>query len=191
MPDPPTNVVATPGNAQATVTWNAPVNNGGAPIDHYTVTSSPPGGTATVNVMGELVDAEVAEVAGPKGRHDPNRAANRHGTEDGKVTVGGRRIPVRRPRVRGVPDENGVEHEVHLESYDTFASVDLLADHMVASMLAGLSGRRYQGALEPVGEAVQSVSSGRRSRRSLAGSSPPPPNAWLSSGPGRWTTSAG
>jgi transposase-like protein len=113
-----------------------------------------------LGVMGELVDAEVTEVAGPKGKHDPSRAATRHGTEDGKVTLGGRRIPVRRPRVRTVADDNGVEQEVHLESYDTFASVDLLADHMVASMLAGLSGRRYSSALEPVGEAVEAEASG-------------------------------
>lgn len=113
-----------------------------------------------LEVMGELVDAEVTEVAGPKGRHDPNRTVYRHGSEDGKVTLGGRRIPVFRPRVRAVADENGVEHEVRLESYDTFASVDLLADRMVASMLAGLSGRRYRSVLEPVGEAVEASSSG-------------------------------
>ena len=113
-----------------------------------------------LDVMGELVDAEVTEVAGPKGRHDRDRTAYRHGTEDGKVTLGGRRIPVRRPRVRTVADGNGVEREVRLESYDTFASVDLLADHMVASMLAGLSGRRYEQALEPVGEQVEAAASG-------------------------------
>jgi transposase-like protein len=113
-----------------------------------------------LDVMGELIDAEVTEVAGPKGKHNSDRAANRHGTEDGKVTLGGRRIPVRRPRVRTVADEAGVEREVHLESYDTFASVDLLADHMVASMLAGLSGRRYHSALEPVGDTVEATASG-------------------------------
>jgi putative transposase len=113
-----------------------------------------------LGVMGELVEAEVTEIAGPKGAHDKHRGAYRHGSEAGKVTLGGRRIPVRRPRVRTVADLDGVEHEVHLESYDTFASVDLLADHMVASMLAGLSGRRYQRALEPVGAAVEADSSG-------------------------------
>ena len=113
-----------------------------------------------LGVMGELMEGEVTEVAGPKGRHDPDRAANRHGTEAGKVTLGGRRIPVRRPRVRSVADDAGVEREVHLESYDTFASIDLLADHMVASVLAGLSGRRYTSALEPVGAAVTTTASG-------------------------------
>jgi putative transposase len=113
-----------------------------------------------LDVMRELVDAEVTDIAGPKGRHDADRGAYRHGTEDGKVTLGGRRIPVRRPRVRTVADGDGIEREVHLESYDTFASVDLLADHMVASMLAGLSGRRYERALEPVGETVEATASG-------------------------------
>ena len=113
-----------------------------------------------LEVMGELVEAEVSELAGPKGKHDPGRSAYRHGSEAGRVTLGGRRVPVRRPRVRTVADEGGGEREVRLESYDTFASVDLLAEQMVASMLAGLSGRRYQRALEPVGEQVEASASG-------------------------------
>ncbi len=132
--------------------------------------------------MGELVGAEVTEVAGPKGRHDPNRTACRHGSQDGKVTLGGRRIPVRRPRVRAIADDAGSEREVRLESYDTFASVDLLADHMIASMLAGLSGRRYHSALEPVGETVEASASGTSqssvSRRFITAS------GWPSSAPG-------
>jgi transposase-like protein len=113
-----------------------------------------------LEVMGELMEAEVAEVAGPKGKHSPDRVAYRHGSEDGKVTLGGRRVPVTRPRVRSVGDDDGEEHELRLESYDTFASVDLLADHMVAAMLAGLSTRRYQAGLEPVGEMVEAAASG-------------------------------
>jgi transposase-like protein len=113
-----------------------------------------------LEVMGELMEAEVTELAGPKGKHNPDRAAYRHGSEDGKVTLGGRRIPVGRPRVRSLAGEDTEEREVHLESYDTFAAVDLLADHMVASMLAGLSTRRYGAGLEPVGETVEELSSG-------------------------------
>lgn len=113
-----------------------------------------------LEVMSELMEAEVAELAGTKGKHDPGRAAYRHGTEDGKVTLGGRRVPVTRPRVRSVAGEDSDASEVHLESYDTFAQVDLLADHMVASMLAGLSTRRYRSGLEPVGEQVEEAASG-------------------------------
>lgn len=113
-----------------------------------------------LEVMGELLEAEVSELAGPKGKHDSERSVYRHGSEAGKVTLGGRRVPMRRPRLRTVADEDGLDRELRLESYDTFASVDLLGEHMVASLLAGLSGRRYRQVLEPVGEAVAREASG-------------------------------
>jgi hypothetical protein len=87
-----------------------------------------------LEVMAELLDAEVTELAGPKGRHDPARVAKRHGSQPGTVTLGGRRVPVRRPRVRSVGDG---EHELALASYQTFAATDLLAEGIVARMLAG------------------------------------------------------
>jgi hypothetical protein len=47
VPDAPTSVVASAGNAQATITFTAPGNNGGDTITSYTVTSSPGGFTST------------------------------------------------------------------------------------------------------------------------------------------------
>lgn len=44
VPGAPANVTATGGNSEATVTFTAPVSNGGLAITGYTVTSSPPGG---------------------------------------------------------------------------------------------------------------------------------------------------
>ena len=38
------------------------------------------------------MEAEVDEVVGPKGKHDPDRTAKRHGHEDGSMTLGGRRV---------------------------------------------------------------------------------------------------
>jgi putative transposase len=113
-----------------------------------------------LEVMGELIEAEVAAIAGPKGKHDAARRCYRHGSEDGRVTLGGRRVPVRRPRVRSIAEGDGSGREVQLESYETFASVDLLAERMFGSMLAGLSGRRYEHVLEPVGERVAEKASG-------------------------------
>ncbi|MGZ4666304.1 MAG: hypothetical protein ACXV5Q_15060, partial [Frankiaceae bacterium] len=45
-----------------------------------------------LDVMGELMAAEVTELAGPKGKHNPaGRTAYRHGDEDGTVVLGGRK----------------------------------------------------------------------------------------------------
>jgi Transposase, Mutator family len=110
-----------------------------------------------LEVMGELMDVEVTEVAGPRGKHDPARVAMRHGSEQGMVTLGGRRLGVRRPRVRSTSTD---AHEVQLESSTAFASTDLLAEGIVARMLAGLSTRRYPAGLEPVGEQVDAQASG-------------------------------
>lgn len=47
VPDAPLIGAATAGDAQAAVTFTAPVNNGGSPITRYTATSSPTGGVDT------------------------------------------------------------------------------------------------------------------------------------------------
>jgi putative transposase len=110
-----------------------------------------------LELMDELLAVEVTEVAGPRGKHNPARVAMRHGTQPGTVTLGGRRVGVRRPRVRTTGED---EHELELESYRVFASTDLLAEGIVARMLAGLSTRRYPAGLEPVGEQVDAQASG-------------------------------
>jgi hypothetical protein len=51
-------------------------------------------------VLEAMLAEDVARLVGPKGRHNPARAAVRHGSEPGQVTLGGRRVRIRRPRVR-------------------------------------------------------------------------------------------
>src|SRR5215217_3967626 len=106
-----------------------------------------------LGVLHELMEAEVDEVVGPKGKHLPGRAAVRHGHEGGEVTLGGRRVPVSRPRARTADGER----EVELESYAHFASRDPLADVMLERMLVGVSMRRYARTGEPVGSEVDEV----------------------------------
>lgn len=57
---------------------------------------------AGLQVMAAMMAADVDGLCGPRGRHDPDRGATKHGTDAGSVTLGGRRLPVRRPRVRAV-----------------------------------------------------------------------------------------
>ena len=104
-----------------------------------------------LGVMAELMEEEVCEVVGPKGKHDPDRSAVRHGHEDGEVTLGGRRVAVERPRVRTA---DGSE-EVTLATYEHFADRDPLTRLVLEQMLAGVSTRRFRRTREPVGEEVE------------------------------------
>jgi transposase-like protein len=106
-----------------------------------------------LGVLHELMEAEVDEVVGPKGKHIVGRTAVRHGHEDGEVTLGGRRVPVERPRARTADGAR----EVELASYAHFASRDPLADAMLERMLAGVSTRRYARTGEPVGSEIDDI----------------------------------
>lgn len=121
-----------------------------------------------LQVMDAIIDESVTALAGPNGRHDPNRSAVRHGSEDGSVVLGGRRVPVRRPRVR-TADRTA---EVAVPAYELFASTDVLSAMVLERMMAKLSTRRYSAGLEPVGAGVEatarSTSKSAISRRFVA-----------------------
>src|SRR6476469_10451178 len=93
---------------------------------------------AGMAVMAVMFDADIAQACGPKDKHEPGRAAVRHGAGCGSVTLGGRRVPVDRPRARTVDG-----HEVPLSSYSHFAADDVLAQVVMERMLAGVATRRH------------------------------------------------
>ena len=108
-----------------------------------------------LGVVHELMDLEVTEVVGPKGKHNPDRTAKRHGHQDGSMTLGGRRVQVRRPRMRTADDTR----ELPVQTYEYFADRDPLTRAVMDRMLAGVSARKYAGVGEPVGEEVEQASS--------------------------------
>ena len=105
---------------------------------------------AGLQVMSTLMDAGVTAICGPRGRHDRQRVAVRHGTGPGSVTLGGRRVPVTRPRVRAA-DGSG---ELAVPAYELFSSTEVLGRMAMERVLAGLSTGPYRVGLEPVGETV-------------------------------------
>jgi putative transposase len=117
-----------------------------------------------LGVLAEMLEAEVDDVVGPKGKRNPDRAAVRHGHEDGEVTLGGRRVGVKRPRARTA--DGG--REVALGTYAHFADRDPLTRVVLEQMLAGVSTRRFSRTREPVGrdvvDAERSVSKSAVSR---------------------------
>ncbi len=104
-----------------------------------------------LGVLRELLELEVDEVVGPKGRWNRERSAVRHGHEDGEVTLGGRRVSVRRPRVRSADGES----EVTMRTYEHFADRDRLGRLALERILAGVSTRKYRRVQEPVGEQTE------------------------------------
>ncbi|HEU4726924.1 MAG TPA: IS256 family transposase [Kofleriaceae bacterium] len=106
---------------------------------------------AGLAVLHETMEWEVERLVGLKGRHDRDRTAKRHGHTPGEVTLGARRVPISRPRVRTADDTA----EIGLDSYQEFASRDLLGGVVLERMLAGVSTRKSRRADEPVGERVR------------------------------------
>src|SRR4051794_41651102 len=75
-----------------------------------------------LQVMQALMEADATAAAGPKSKHDPQRAAVRHGHERGSVTLGGRRVPVTRPRGRAADGARGLP----VPAYELFARTEIL-----------------------------------------------------------------
>lgn len=116
-----------------------------------------------LKVLDELLEEELVALVGPKGKHNSERTANRHGSRSGQVVLGGRKLSVSRPRARSREGR-----ELELRTYTHFADDDLLSERTVETMLAGLSTRRHRAALEPTGTVDRSVSKSAVSRRFVA-----------------------
>ena len=98
-------------------------------------------------VMQQMLTSELASIVGPKhAKLGPDRVGNWHGTTEGQVVLGGRKVTVERPRGRLI--DGG---EISLGTWDMFASEDLLRQVVVERMLAGVATRRHVDVAEPVG----------------------------------------
>ena len=104
-----------------------------------------------LQVLTALMEQDVTARCGVKSRHDATRTATRHGHGAGSVSLGGRRVPVVRPRMRA-SDGSG---ELPVAAYELFSQTEVLGRMAMERMLAGLSTRRYRVGLEPVGTRVQ------------------------------------
>lgn len=99
-----------------------------------------------LQVIAEMMADDVEAICGPRGKHDADRTAYRHGTEPRLLALGGQLVKTDRPRARSTDGR-----EVELPTWDVFSSRDLLGQIALGRMLAGLSTRRYQAGADPVG----------------------------------------
>jgi transposase-like protein len=116
-------------------------------------------------VLGAMMEQDREDLCGPRWKRDPSRKAGRSGTTRSEVTLGGRRIPISRPRVRS---REG--HEVELPSFAFAANRDPLDAHALNAVACGVSNRKYARSLDPLPEHYEerSVSKSSVSRRYVA-----------------------
>ena len=98
---------------------------------------------------------EREELAGPD--YQPiNPSIKKWASQGGSVFMGGHKVKVRRPRLRGMGGE------MTLKSYQALRNSDQFSEELLTKVLRGLSGRKYQetilGTAETLGVSASSVS---------------------------------
>lgn len=105
---------------------------------------------AGLQMIGLLMEEEVRALAGERSQVQPERRAQRWGTEEGYCVVMGQKVPIDRPRVRSA----GVgQREVRLGTYELFHRSEPLNETVWEKLMLGLSTRRYGQAVRQFTEA--------------------------------------
>jgi transposase-like protein len=95
-----------------------------------------------------MLEDDRTAICGPRYQHQAERVATRTGTVPSEVVLGGRKVQIRRPRVRAHGEE------VELPTFQAFAATDPLDRRVVEQMLVGVATRQYGRSLEPTGADV-------------------------------------
>ena len=116
-------------------------------------------------VLQAMMEQDREDLCGPRWKRDPDRSAGRGGTTKSEVTLGGRRIAIKRPRVRSKEGE-----EVELPSCAFAADRDPLDHHTLNAVACGISSRKYARSLDSLPEEIEdrSTSKSSVSRRYVA-----------------------
>lgn len=99
-------------------------------------------------VLAEVLAAEAATIAGPKGKHVDGRTHNHWGIKRTPVSFGGRNVIVEQPRVR--IRGRGAQKEVELPTIEALREGDPLSARVAEQIVVGVSTRGYERSLEPL-----------------------------------------
>ncbi len=103
---------------------------------------------AGLQLIGLVMEEEVRELVGERSQPQPARTANRWGAERGYCVVMGQKVPIQRPRVRTVENQ-----EVRWGSYELFHRGEPLTETVWEKLMLGLSTRKYGQAIRQFTEA--------------------------------------
>ena len=97
-----------------------------------------------LKVLETMLEEDRTAICGHRYQHQVERQASRAGTVPSEVVLGGRKVALRRPRVRA----NG--KEVPLPTFQAMAREDPLNRRVVEQMLVGVATRQYARSLDPL-----------------------------------------
>jgi putative transposase len=103
---------------------------------------------AGLQMMELMMEEEVRALVGERSQPQPERTANRWGTEKGYCVVMGQKVPIERPRVRNMEDR-----EVRLGTYEMFHRGEPLTETVWEKLMLGLSTRKYGQAVREFADA--------------------------------------
>jgi putative transposase len=113
-----------------------------------------------LEILAAMLERDRERLVGPQRRWDETREAYRYGYDEGAVVMGGRKVRVRKPRVRAASGDG----EILLPTWRWATRQDPLDQRTMQQMLVGVSTRSYAKNLEPPPPGVdRSVAVGRSS----------------------------
>ena len=117
-----------------------------------------------LKVLETRLEEDRTVICGQRYEHQVARQASRAGTVPSEVVLGGRKVALRRPRVRATGAE------VPLPTFRVMAGEDPLNRRVVEQMLVGVATRQYARSLDPLPPTMVSrgTSKSRVSRRFVA-----------------------
>jgi len=118
-----------------------------------------------LSALRELFEHDAERIAGPKGKHSTERSHYRWGSAPAELPFGGRRIVVRRPRVRSRSGQ-----EARLATVEHFQRMDAVPARVLNQIMLGVSTRGYEHSLEPLpaGVMARGTSKSAASRQLIA-----------------------
>lgn len=97
-----------------------------------------------MKALDTMLEQDRERLCGPAGSKSNGDEPVRWGSTDGRMVMGGRRVIVRKPRVRKAGKE------VPLPTWEQFGDEDPLNERTVEQMVIGVSTRNYERSMEPL-----------------------------------------
>ena len=122
--------------------------------------------SAGTDVLMALLEEDREALCGPRHEQSEGRENHRYGYDTGPLVLGGRKVAVRKPRVRSI----GGDEEIELPTWRQFSDEDPLTERAIEQMLVGVATRQYARSLEPITADIESrgTSKSAVSRRFVA-----------------------